>query len=467
MSYAPRGRFGVDVSLAGPNYKRRVVQGDVTINMGVDEQEPARRTDWTTRLKDNQRMGSYTGLHQMNIGQGDLVFAVNAGMARDRDELPLEVRNQAVVSFNGFALMGARTRAEFQQSFRFMGVSKTTYVFGDATQPPNGLAVQYKGATTIANTGGSTFYPGDLVRVRVPAVSAAARAREAKYAAGMSGQPADRIVARPEAVHYAQDVLDLPGQAVRALFRADRKLVNGVDAAATLRRLRPTRGRVLDQLTHLALAYKQSVHQTTWNAIAVLEAYGLIELRMPGAQTPATYTSLDADVLNRSLPAVLRGTRPTIDVAANGTARVAGGTARGGAAAEQRRQQLFWLALKLELIKDSGALADSTFTPSQQLSDALVAVNGGTFFADQANTRRFDARRFVDPSVPVAALGGVRSAAAHYSKETYADQLAKSQADSATGFFSAAAEARLAIDATIVGRALNHSKPSSPLDVVF
>ena len=472
MSYRSRSggaphRVGVDVSLAGPNYKRRMVQGDVTVNMDVDDSEPARRTDATTRLKDNQRMGAYTGAHQMHIVQGDLVFAVNAGLVRERDELPLVTRNLAVVSFNAFPLMGARTRDEFNQTFRFMGVAKNTYRYGEASQPLNGISVQHKGATTVPNTGLDTFYPGDKVRVRVPAVSAAQRATEAKYASGMRGQPNDRIVARPEAVNYAADVLDLPGRALRALFRSDRQMVNGVDAASTLRRLRPVRGRVLDQLTHFALAYKHAVHQEAWNAVAVLEAYGLIELRMPGAQTAATYASLDADVLARSLPAMLKGTRPTIETLANGTARVTGSTARGGAAAETRRAQLQWLALKLELVKDSATLAGSTFAPSQRLSDALMGASAGTFFAEQKHARLFDARRFLNPSVPVEALGGVHTSASNFSKETYGNQLAKSQADAATGFFSAAAEARLALDNTVVATALNHAKPGAPLDIVM
>lgn len=446
------------------DFKARTVQGDVTINLAVNDSESSKRLAWGKQFKDTQRIGTFTGSHQINILRGDFVFVLNSNDRVLRTSMPMEQKGQAIVSFNGFPRMGSRTQQDFQKFFRFMGISKVTYRHGELTQPLNGISVQHKGATTVPNNGTDTFNPGDKIAVRVPPMDPLLRSKEMKESGNFKHLPPDRLVARPTLVTY-NDINDLPGQAIRHLFRTGRGTMSGLDTMTSIRNLRPHTGTQLNQLTRFAVAYKRAILQTAWNAIAVLDAYGLITLNFPNGNTESAYKSLDGSLLKNSLIRVLNGGRPTVQNVGP-RSQVAGEQSRGGQASKEKANQLLWLALKLDLVHDSARIEDSTFKPSQNLIDALVAVTGNTHFKMDTSARKFDARRFLNPLVSTDALGSVKvQYSRHFSPETYGRQLAKSQADSATGYYQSAVEAKNLVDSTIGAEALNYSKPKSALDV--
>ncbi len=444
------------------DFKRRVVQGDVTINLRVNDNDPAERTKWAQQLKDHARMGGFHGKHQVHILPGDLLFTLNSRKRIGNVSVPIEQREAAFSSFNGFPLMGARNRSEYQSFFKFVGIAKTSYRHAELTQPANGMASQFKGATSIGNTSVHTFSPGDKVAALVPPVDPVLRKRELQESASMRSAPKDRLIARPHLV-TPRDIMDLPRQSTQWLFRKNRNKKQ-VDHDASIRRLHSSQIHNLSAKEAFAISEKLNVLQIAFNAVAVLDAYGLITLNFPQSTTQKAYDSLNK-LLSRSVLDLLGSGRPLVVVTGD-RARVNGEESRAGQNQTTKENQLLWLAQQLDLVHDTARSQESLRLASQSLQDALVAVSNNTSFKSDNHARMFDIRRFLNPSVRPETLGAVRTGQ-YFDRQNYDKQLAKRQADRVEHYYQNAMSALDEVESTIAGTALNHSKPGQPLDIVL
>lgn len=425
------------------DYKERVVQADVTINMNVDDTAGAKRMVWQQQYADTQRIGHYTGSHEIDIVRGDWVFMANETRTRAGSNVPQELRGTAFVSFNAFPIMNKR-REQITNMVRLMGIAKITYRHGAVDQPLNGVSVQHKGALSTANNGRTTFYPGDKVVIQAPNPNREERVQEQRESASFRHIPESRITPRPEALSYHK--IELPKLAILRLV--SRSKDGSFYESASLRQLHPRSVADIDQLTEFALSLKLNVLQTTFNALAVFEAYGLIDFKVPAADDKASYDSLDKKALKDSLAAVL-----------DKRASAAGASAR--------RSQLLWIARKLELVVDTASAKDKTFfPPSQNLVDALLMVNYNSFMPTPDLSRKYDIRRFL--GMGMENLGAVSlPSSTNYGPATFSLQLAANQANAASGYLRAAATYKESIDATIAATALNFSPPGTALDIVL
>lgn len=443
------------------DFKRRQIQGLVTINLLINGSDAQKRSEYNGQPYQN-RMGNYSGPHELQVMEGDFVFVPNleAQMRDGRTRLPIENRSTALVSFNALPLNGARTRDEFNSQFRFMGIAMNTFRFNDPTQPNNGIAVQHRGATSTLNSGKDTFSPGDPIVVRVPPIRPEQRTQAMRSRNLRVNNVPGRIVAVPEAYSRANESMRMATQAIRLLFRQGRVGASGYDTALSVRALKPSSANVLDQIAYMAVSYKRSQLQTILNGVAVLEAYGIIDFKMPTIDDIATSAQLDTQVLNLSLDDTLNSER--FDISENGTINAK--KIKRTVFLQRTNGQLKWLATKLDLLH---SFDTEKHKPSQNLIDAMLGVCNNTLLGSDVMARKYDIRRLLDPTKSPDTLTAVRYNRSALTADTYDIQLAKSQADSTTGLFQSAIEATKYLDQNVAGIALNESKPGKVLDILL
>jgi len=420
------------------DYKTRQVQGDVTINLTINDREPDLRRKWMQTHEKSERMGEFFDGKQVDIIPGDLVFTVRRDTKLARSKLPFDLRNTGVVAFNAFPIMGARSSDEFSRYFKFVGVSKIAYSHQDLSQPLNGISVQHRGATTVRNDGVDTFNPGDRWAAAIPSPNEQARSAELSQSGQFPGVHRQRLHARPKRVSYVDSVAVLE-KIMPTLVKGPNGGA-GFDKGTSLSLLRPNGKTSMSQLQEFMMCVKQTALQWAFQSAAVLAAYGLVSLQTPqyGA---ADAKSLDAGSLSKSLPTLLAesGSNPA------------------------RRAQLKWLARKLDLWHDDSG---ESLEPSRHLCEAVVGVDFSSSFVSDRSARAFDVRRLLDPSADPNSLGAVRSKGApNYSSETYAQQLAARQQRASADFYRSAIQLKLVAEEQVVGVALNFSRPREPLDV--
>lgn len=453
-------------SKTGANYKARAVQGDVTINVQVNDNEPSRRIDFMNTFGDKSRMGNFTGNDEIDIQRGDPVFIFNQDSRIVKSKLPTEMRNLAIVGFNALPLMGARTREEFQRFFKFIGISKIVYNHQSLDQPENGISVQHRGATSVPHTGFEEFSPGDKISFVAPDPDPAERERVMKEAGYFQGIQRTQLRAIPVRVTYEQSVR-LPERANVLLFRKGR---GDNDALMSLRRLRSRPSLELSQREEFALSIKQDVMFKTWVAIAVATHYGLVTLNMPSISSTRAAKSLDGSLLQESLPSLLSRKESAPTVTVNGPVATVNVTAADTTQrAQQRREQLLWLGAKLDLLHDDLSPASDRIDPSQSLIDGFLGVNNAYFFRKDQSQRVFDVRRLLDKKTPMESLGKTIAPGdrARYAKDTFPAQMAKRQHDSPQAYYRSAITAKLFADEQVHAIALNAARPKEAIDVLL
>jgi hypothetical protein len=452
---AKRPRFG----RTGANATSRAVQGDVTINLSINDGEPMRRRALRNAYQEtpDKLCGTLDSDQQIRILRGDFVFVPNFGLRSVRGELPVEQSNVAITSFNGLPTYGATTQLEHQARYKFVGISKNHYVHGDINQPTNGIASQHRGATSVPNTGLNEFFPGDLGIPAVPSPKVQEREDLASKVVEFDNMPVGRLHAIPKLLEYSQAVRVVE-QAVRAILRPESA------AKYSLRNLRPSTSLDLDQMGYFGLSVKQSTMQTAWNSIAVLAEYGLITLNFPSiAQIPSA-NGLDA-LLAKRVDAFLNQPNTRVVVDANGT-RFDPAAQFDAAAKRSHREKLLWLALKLDLIHDDRG-ARKAIKPATGLIDSLLITDWHGWL-DQGDI--LDARRFLTHGTASSKLPGFervsRCTGSVFDDSTFDEQLAKSQTDAKTRLYRSAIDAKNSVDALAGFVALNHAKPGEVLDVL-
>ena len=107
--------------------KERTVQGDVTINVEVRDNEGAVRMAYGKQLAEADRIGTYCETSEINIFRGDLVYTFQTKNKCVSSALPMMKNVTGFVSFNGLPRMGAKTTNELQQFVKFIGLAKTSY----------------------------------------------------------------------------------------------------------------------------------------------------------------------------------------------------------------------------------------------------------------------------------------------------------------------------------------------------
>jgi hypothetical protein len=451
-----RPRFG----RTGANGTSRAVQGDVTVNLAVNDAEPLRRRTLRNVYKDRPQelCGTLDFDGQIRVLRGDFVFVPNYGLKAVRSELPVEQRNVSISSFNGLPVYGARTQLEHQARYKFVGISKGAYVHADINQPENGLAVQHRGATSVPNNGTDEFFPGDLGIPAVPSPNVAEREDLLGKAGHVENTPVGRLHAIPKLLEYSQ--------AVRVAEGVVHSLVKSANAARySLRNLRPSVALDLDQFTRFGLAVKQSTMQTVWNGIAVLAEYGLIELKFPTISNIVDANRHDQNLLSRRVYDYLADAsrRVTVD-GANQAVNLA--APFPDADKRRHREQLLWLALKLDLIHDDRGLLKN-IVPASALIDSLLITDWHSWL-DPKDV--LDVRRFLDHGALSSKLPAFekvsRCTGGIYDISTFGEQLAKSQTDAKTNFYRTAMDTKHAVDSLVGFVALNHAKPREMLDVL-
>lgn len=409
----------------------RAVQGEVTLNVFVYRELFRDRRTATESKPRASRLGSVTKTDDVDIHEHDLVFAFKTQSVRRGGGGGAAT---GFSSFSGIDISLFPTQDAFEDSFRCLGRAKAPYNFDDPEQGNNAIAVQVRGAQTIANRGEHEFFPGDVIAWRLPALDPAQRERDTRYTHSPEGFPKDKAVPYLVRKTYA-DIYRLPERAFQR-YQQVRAQQHG-EQLVRARQISRSPTAPADNLTRLAIGMFRVPGMTHLLAgLAVLQARGLVTLNV----TPQWQNRQDyADALRRAA-----APRDEVDASMDARTR------------RENADRIVTFAYMLDLLTPRAR--DAYLAPSDELvQDVLMTQNAGVH-ATAADRARYSLGTFASAST------GATADAGQYNPAVQLDRVHVNAARRAMRLYGEASER---INEKTVGRALSHSMPGEMVDVLM
>jgi hypothetical protein len=212
--------------------------GTVTQHIKVNQRLPQSRSQNSTRPR-NQRYGNYTSPQDVSIREAELIFSYKQPpTAENRQNEPF-----GFSSFSGIQKEPKDTQQEFEDKFRFVGVTKTSYVFnnnGQAETNSGMVATAIRGSETIRNTGPQDVIAGDRIMWKLNSVDPDKYVKERDASDRLTPEKALPVLERVDYSHTHQIAHDA----------MDKALNQGLPTV--LNQVKET-----DALTQLSVALKQ------------------------------------------------------------------------------------------------------------------------------------------------------------------------------------------------------------------
>lgn len=204
-------------------------------------------------------------------------------------------------SFAGFSTVEAQgSQEKLHKMVNFVGFCMDTYRTNDPSQTKSGMAIAIAGSCTTYWTGPGLVYPGDTVMWRLPSIDP--KIREEETAAMRLPDALKDGTVHPILEAWSPNAIqDFKYDAIEMMF--DARYIEQME----IRNISGNYGE-LDSTEFVALAFKQATLMAGLSTVMALNAYGLIDIKVPDSGDPiaqAAYSKNSA-ILSKPFREIMR-----------------------------------------------------------------------------------------------------------------------------------------------------------------